>query len=537
MATGKSRIGSLTAAALGWKYFDIDQAIERENGRTVSEIFAEEGEAYFRNLELESLRKISRESQVAVSLGGGTLTNPEALEIVKSTGVLVALWASPEVILARVNRKKNKRPLLANLDETEKKAKIVSLLEERKPIYEQADFRFESTEQFPHHVLTRRLIHTLQVAQLRPLTVALGERSYPIYIEESLGGYVDTILEKTGCHGSPLLITDQNLREKQKPLLDQIRSSLRGCKVFYFRPGEEEKNLKSLNRLFTYLLRYNYGRKTTLISFSGGVVGDMVGFAAATYMRGVDFVQIPTTLLSMVDSSVGGKTGINHPLGKNMIGAFYQPRAVIINLVALKTLPQQEFLAGLAEVVKYAVIRDEEFFTYLESHQEALLGRDTAVMQYVVRKCCAIKAEVVGQDEREAGERAILNYGHTFAHALELLAGYRLSHGLAVALGMRCAARLATSMGMLTPSDEERHNSLLTALNMPETFPFKLDATKAWEAMGRDKKADQGKRVFILPERIGSVCITSEVSKELAFAALDCIDKETRKPVPGAERL
>ncbi len=536
MATGKSRIGSLTAVALGWKYYDIDKIIEQESGRTVSEIFAENGEEHFRSLELETLKRISGENPVVVSLGGGTLTQPAALEIVKATGVLVALWASPEVILARVNRKKNKRPLLADLDEAQKKAKIESLLRDRQPIYDQADFRFESTEAYPHHILTRRIIHALQVARLEPLRVELGDRGYPIYIEESLGNHVDSILEKIGCRGDFLLITDQNLREKQKLLLDQIRSSLRGCKVFYFRPGEEEKNIKSLNRLYTYLLRYNYGRKTTLVSVSGGVVGDMVGFAAATYMRGVDFVQVPTTLLSMVDSSVGGKTGINHPLGKNMIGAFYQPRAVIINLAALKTLPPQEFLAGLAEVVKYAVIWDADFFAYLESHRKDLANRDTAVLQYVVRRCCAIKAEVVGRDEKENDLRAILNYGHTFGHALELLSGYRLSHGLAVALGMRCAARLAVALEILSPSEETRQNALLTDLGLPETFAFKLDAAKAWEAMGRDKKAEKGKRVFILPESIGAARIVADVAREPALAALECIGKSAQAREAGTER-
>jgi shikimate kinase / 3-dehydroquinate synthase len=523
MASGKSRIGSLTAASLGWKFFDLDKLIEEKTGKTVPEIFAEQGEPAFRRMEVEALRELASQGPMVASLGGGTLTNPEAIAIVRQSGVLVGLYASPEVILERVNRKEGSRPLLAGLDDAAKMAKIKDLLDARKPLYELAELQFESDEKVPHHVLTRRIIHRLQVEELVPLPVDLAERSYPIYVENDLSGHMDAVAAKAGCPPRFLIVTDGNLKAHQKRMLERLRGSLGECHIFFFKPGEEEKNLKSLNKLFTFMLRHAYPRKTTLVAFGGGVVGDMAGFAASVYMRGIPFIQAPTTLLSMVDSSVGGKTAVNHPLGKNMLGAFYQPKAVAIGLDALSTLPDREFLSGLAEVFKYGVIRDEAFFRYLEDNAADILARKPEALKEIVVRSCAIKADVVGKDERETAEggRAILNYGHTFGHAFEVLGGYGLlPHGLAVALGMRVAARLATALGMIGPEAEARHNALLDRLGMPKAFPKKLDESKAWDAMGLDKKVDAGSRVYILPTRIGEVVPVRDVAKEAVLLAL-----------------
>jgi 3-dehydroquinate synthase/shikimate kinase/3-dehydroquinate synthase len=280
------------------------------------------------------------------------------------------------------------------------------------------------------------------------------------------------------------------------------------------------------------MLRRGCSRQTTVIACGGGVVGDMAGFAASIFMRGVDFIQVPTTLLSMVDSSVGGKTGVNHPLGKNLIGAFHQPRAVLVSLSALSTLPRGEYLAGLAEVAKYAVIRDNGLFDYLWNNADAVLAKEPEALRHIIRTSCAIKAEVVGRDEREragaaAGGRAVLNYGHTFGHAFEYLAGYKdLPHGLAVALGMRCAARLAVRLGMLTAEDEARHNALLDRLELPRNYQGAFDANeaeRAWLATGRDKKAAHDRRVFILPRRIGAVETVINPPKEDVLAAFESV--------------
>ena len=522
MATGKSRIGTLTAASLGWKFHDTDKMVEERAGKTVAEIFAEQGEAAFRAMEMDVLRELCQDGPLVAALGGGTLLNPGALELVRGAGVLVNLYATPEVILERVNRKKDSRPLLAGLDDEAKLAKIKEMLATRKPVYDLADYRFESGEDTPHHSITRRIIHRLQIEQLDPLWVELGERRYPIYIEEDLSGHADSVVEKVGCPRHAVVVSDQPLKAAQGPMLERLRHALRGAPAFFWRGGEQDKSLASVHKLLTWMLRKHCSRKTTVFAVGGGVVGDMAGFAASIFMRGVDFIHVPTTLLAMVDSSVGGKTGVNHPLGKNLIGAFHQPRAVLIGLNALETLPRGEFLAGLAEVAKYAVIRDNGLFDYLDTNAEAVLAKDPAALRHVIRTSCAIKAEVVGNDEREqtAGGRDVLNYGHTFGHAFEYLASYKdLPHGLAVALGMRCAARLAVRLGMMTPEDEARHNRLLDKLEMPARFAGRFDADQAWAATGRDKKADQDRRVFILPRRIGAVETVVNPPREDVIAA------------------
>jgi 3-dehydroquinate synthase/shikimate kinase/3-dehydroquinate synthase len=515
----------LTAASLGWKFHDTDRLTEERTGKSVAELFAERGEPEFRKLEIQVLRDICREGPMVASLGGGTLMNREAMALVRQHGVLVGLRASPEVILERANRKKDSRPLLAGLDDQAKLEKIRRLQAERQPLYDQADLQFDSEEAVPHHALTRRIIHRLQVEELDPLWVELGSRRYPIYIEEDLSEHIDSIAEKVGCPGPFALVSDTHVRSAQGPLLERIRSALGGSSSFYWKPGEGEKELSSVYKLITWMLRQGFSRRTTVIACGGGVVGDMAGFAAAIFLRGVHFLQVPTTLLAMVDSSVGGKTGVNHPLGKNLIGAFHQPRAVIANLAALATLPRPEFLAGLAEIAKAAVIRDAEFFAYLEEHAAGLLQRDAAALKHAIRRACAIKAEIVGQDEREqqAGGRALLNYGHTFGHAFEQMTNYGMAHGLAVALGMRCAARLAKDLGRISASEEARHDALLDKLDLPRKFPGKLDPEKAWKAMALDKKAEAGKRVFILPCRIGEAGEVANPPREAVDAALQAV--------------
>ncbi len=528
MASGKSRIGSLTAAALGRTFFDTDQWIEREAGKPVPKIFAEDGEEVFRAWEMKALQALSLEAGAVIALGGGTLTRPQALDFVKSHGTLVALHADPEVILERVKRKEGSRPLLAGLDDAGKRDKIRSLLDERAPLYAAAHLHFESSERMPHHVLTRRIVHAIKLREADPLWVELGERRYPIHIGEGITSCIDAVAHALGAKSENVLVTDQAVRAAQSVTADRLRQTL-GARMFQWRSGEQEKNLKSIGKLYTYLLRHQYGRKTCLFAFGGGVVGDMTGFAAATFLRGVDFVQIPTTLLSMVDSSVGGKTGVNHPLGKNLIGAFYQPKAVVADVSVLQTLPDAELKAGLAEVAKYAFIRDRGFLGRLESLAHRLLAREPGALSEVIRTSCSIKAEVVGGDERETkeGGRAVLNYGHTFGHAFEVLAGYgRLPHGLAVALGMRCAARLARVKGMLTDAEAARHDALLNALDMPRTFPGKLDAEEAWAAMGRDKKTESGKRVFILPQGLGQVVPVRGIGKAEVEEALRAVQSE-----------
>ena len=271
--------------------------------------------------------------------------------------------------------------------------------------------------------------------------------------------------------------------------------------------GEAHKDWPALSRIFDHLLTAGCDRKTVLFALGGGVVGDMTGFAAGCYMRGVPFVQVPTTLLAQVDSSVGGKTAINHPLGKNMIGLFYQPRRVVCDLDALSTLPRREYVAGLAEVIKYGPIADAGFLAWLEDHLDELLARDDAALTHAIRRSCEIKAQVVGEDEREAGLRAILNFGHTFGHAIETGLGYgEWLHGEAVGCGMAMAADLSVELGMLPPEDARRLHRLLSRAGLPLRGPA-LGAARYLELMGHDKKSEAGQIRFVLLRRLGDAVV------------------------------
>ncbi|MBI4716155.1 MAG: 3-dehydroquinate synthase, partial [Nitrospirae bacterium] len=289
------------------------------------------------------------------------------------------------------------------------------------------------------------------------------------------------------------------------PLERRLRNAGRRPKVLTLPSGERYKTLRTVSRIYDFLVKERFERTSPLLALGGGVIGDMVGFAASTYLRGVPYIQVPTTLLAQVDSSVGGKTGVDHPLGKNLIGAFYQPRLVWIDVETLSTLPPREVRAGLAEVVKYGVIADPQLFEYLERHAEDLLNLRPERVIHVIARSCRIKAAVVGQDERESGLRAILNFGHTFGHAIETLTGYRaFRHGEAVAVGMVCAARLAHRLGMCSPDVAARMETLLTRLGLPTRFPT-IPFSPFYQTLQRDKKVVGETLRFVLPLRIGEV--------------------------------
>ncbi len=517
MASGKSRTGRGMAERLGRPLIDTDAVIVERAGKSISEIFEQDGEAAFRKMEREVIEEISKnETPQIVSLGGGALNQPENLKAIRESGVLVRLWAKPEVLSERIGRK-NTRPLLANLSDEERLAKIKVMLKEREPNYAQADFSIESTNEYSENHVIERILHMLQFWKNHALDVfpSSGGR-YPIFIGKNITPDASCLLEglKLSQTHEFLICTDTTIAKAQNEMLRELRGQANRCPIFKFQAGERNKTLHNLNQLYSFMLHRGYTRKSCLLQFSGGVVGDMAGFGAATYQRGIPFIQFPTTLLSMVDSSVGGKVAVNHAEGKNMIGAFYQPQAVVCDLSVLSTLPANEYLAGLAEIVKYGVIYDEEFFTYMENHVEEIKRHDYDVLRHLIFRSCQIKAEVVGIDEKEAGLRAILNYGHTFGHAIEKITGYELfSHGIAVSLGMRVAARVAVSLGQMSEADELRQNALLDALGFPKTFSVNAEA--AWNAMAVDKKAEKGTRVYILPTKIGEVKKVSNVDKEI----------------------
>ena len=348
------------------------------------------------------------------------------------------------------------------------------------------------------------------------LTVSLGERSYPIFVGDV--GFSDPSKLAEGLE--PYLKSNQVAiitNETIAPLyLQQVQSALgnRQVDVFQMPDGESYKSIDTYTQVMDFLLEKKHNRSTCLIALGGGVVGDLCGFVAATFQRGVDFIQIPTTLLSQVDSSVGGKTAVNHPAGKNMIGAFYQPLAVFADISVLETLPDREYAAGLAEVVKYGIIYDADFFAWLEANAQALVQREKYALTHIITRSCEVKAAVVSEDEREGGRRAILNYGHTFGHAIEKLLGYgRLLHGEAVSIGIVMAARLSVEFSGLALADSQRIEKLLQQFNLPVTLEgLELNAEAMIDAMGMDKKVVDGELRFVVADQMGSVRVASHVS-------------------------
>ena len=346
---------------------------------------------------------------------------------------------------------------------------------------------------------------------MQTLTVDLGDRSYPIHIGPGLLDQADLIAPHL-AQKRVAIVTNTIVG----PLyLDRLTRGLESAGVsvlpIVLPDGEAYKDWETLNLIFDALLQHRAERKTTLIALGGGVIGDMTGFAAASYQRGVPFIQVPTTLLAQVDSSVGGKTGINHPLGKNMIGAFYQPKLVLADTDTLKTLPPRELSAGLAEVIKYGLIWDEDFFAWLEANMEKLRALEPQAIAYAIYRSCEIKAQVVAQDERESGVRALLNLGHTFGHAIEAGMGYgNWLHGEAVGAGMVLAARVSHRMGLINLADLTRAESLIARAGLPVEAPA-LGVDKYLGYMGVDKKVEGGKIRFVLLKKIGAAFVTSEV--------------------------
>jgi len=366
---------------------------------------------------------------------------------------------------------------------------------------------------------------TDRIGDMKTLTMALGERSYPIYIGSGLLAQPDLLLRH--IPGQQVLVVTN---ETVAPLyLDRVMDTLSGLQreSLVLPDGEQFKTQETVNQVFDALLKKRFNRTATLVALGGGVIGDITGFAAACYQRGIHFIQVPTTLLAQVDSSVGGKTGVNHPLGKNMIGAFYQPRCVIADTETLNTLEDRELSAGTAEVVKYGLIRDLPFYDWLKENAERLLERDADALAYAIERSCQNKAEVVADDERESGQRALLNLGHTFGHAIETGAGYGTwLHGEAVAIGMYMAAELSARLGWLNRTDVEQIEALLKRLRLPVRPPQGLGTARFLELMAVDKKVLDGRLRLVLLKAIGQAVVTDDFDLDRLQAMLEQLTED-----------
>jgi 3-dehydroquinate synthase len=350
---------------------------------------------------------------------------------------------------------------------------------------------------------------------MQKIRVELGERSYDISIGNNILDGIGDALKSLNLSPKVALVSNPTVLELYgERVSNSVKEAGFDLLTVTIPDGEEYKDLLWLQHIYDELLSHKLDRSSALIALGGGVIGDMTGFAASTYMRGVAYIQVPTTLLAQVDSSVGGKTGVNHKLGKNMIGTFWQPRLVWVDIETLRTLPRRELLAGLAEVIKYGVIYDRELFDFLADNKDRVLDLDSAALAHIVQRSCEIKAEVVAKDEREAGLRAILNYGHTIGHAIETVTEYkRFLHGEAVALGMYLEARLSGMLGLIDEAEVIKIKGVIDSYGLPSEKPASINAHSIFLSMQLDKKAVAGELKFILPEKIGSVRIHKGVSE------------------------
>jgi shikimate kinase/3-dehydroquinate synthase len=566
MGSGKTTVGRALARKLNKRFIDSDHEIESRTGATIPLIFEIEGEQVFRQREAEVIRDLTAQDNIVLATGGGAVLDARSRAYLHARGTVIYLRASVTSILQRTSHDKN-RPLLQTADP---RRRIEELSREREPLYREVAHLVIETgrpnvqwlaqliagqlESAPVHAVLKPVAREpapRAVPDLKPfpvtmsmnsnppigslpadpitVSVDLGERSYDIAIGH---GLIDDAQRLCAVvPGQTVAIVTNTV---VAPLyLERVAAPLRqaGKRVIpiILPDGEEAKNWANLMTVFDVLLREKCDRKTTLLALGGGVTGDMTGYAAASFMRGVPFVQVPTTLLSQVDSSVGGKTGINHPLGKNMIGAFYQPQAVIADTATLDTLAPRELAAGLAEIIKYGAIIDAPFFDWLEAHIDALVARDRLALAHAIRRSCEIKADVVRQDEREGGLRAILNFGHTFGHAIESGMGYgKWLHGEAVGCGMVMAADLSCRLGHIDAVARDRVRRLVAAAGLPVVAPD-LGLARWLELMEVDKKSEGGKVRFILMKPLGAPEIAT-VPADLLAATIACCTIDAATP-------
>ena len=518
MATGKTAVGRELAQRLGRDFVDTDALIVAHDGRSIAAIFREDGEARFRELERQTAAELAQRRGLVIATGGGLMLDPANVTVLGATGPVFCLSADPADILQRAAAGEEPRPLLAVGDAA---ANIATLLRQRAPAY--ARFRAIDTGGLAAGDVAQTILDALAGGLRDTLPVRHPEGQYDVVVGE---GLLERVLERAGVDGPVAIITDSEVGPLHAARIR--RGDNAGPPVLTFPAGEGHKHLDTVRALYDGLLQAGIGRDGTIIALGGGVAGDVAGFVAATFLRGVDFVLCPTTLLSMVDSSIGGKTGVDLPQGKNLVGAFKQPRLVVADIATLATLPAVEFAAGMAEVAKHGLIADPVLWQRLTAEEWAIDPRRLADdrllradVQSLVTRAIRVKRDVVEEDPFEAGRRAVLNLGHTFGHAIEQVSGYVVRHGEAVAMGLVVAAHLSAALGESSPALPGEVEAVLSRLGLPVRIPRALAPMALHAAMSTDKKRQSGRLRFVLIRDIGEVFVRGDVPDELVLATLE----------------
>jgi len=539
--TGKSLVAKEVARRLNWDFLDTDDEIVKQAGKPIAEIFRQDGEGRFRELEREMIRKACQQRHTVISIGGGAIVDPQNYELLAKTGLIVCLEAKPETIYERLFREAacnpgtEIRPLLANDNPLER---IRQLKATRQSYYAKADWTIHtdglSISKVAEEVIrASRLLRRYAPRNDREriqsgidkdiaCLVETTTQSYPVFVGYGLLDKLGEKMKQATLSGTATIISDENVFSLYVSKAEGVlKSAGFAVNSFVVPAGEKTKSMDYAIKIYDFLVEHRAERDDIIIALGGGMVGDLAGFVAATFLRGMPWIQVPTSLVAMVDASIGGKVGINHPEGKNLIGAFYQPNLVLADCQTLTTLQQRELTSGWAEVIKHGLILDEEFVQFLESNVDKLIKLEPELLTRAIAHSATIKAQVVSQDEKEKeGKRTILNYGHTIAHGLEAATQYnRFLHGEAVAIGMAGAAKLSQHLGLLSSDAVERQQSLLQKFGLPTDFTG-LDLTGITKAMEVDKKTKEKAIRWVLLQGIGKVVIRSDVPQQGVLAVL-----------------
>ncbi len=526
--TGKTHVAHIVAARLGWDAVDTDEEIVRLAGKPVGRIFADDGEDQFRNLERQALKVVCQNDRAVISTGGGVIMSAENRELIKRAGMVICLEAQPETIYQRLTTDSANpdetafRPLLAEQDPL---GKIAALKESRQYCYAQSDWTVHTDTLTPEEVADEVIRAWLYLARNESRwetdrqstsVITMRTQSYPIRIGQGVLDSVGQQMSGAGLRGYAYIISDDQVfplyGERVKASLEDAGFDVDSLIVPH---GEPSKSIAVAMRIYDFLVLHRAERSHSIVALGGGVVGDLAGYVAATYVRGMPLVQIPTSLMAMVDSSIGGKVAINHPEGKNLIGSFYQPHVVISDIGVLKTLPKRELTSGWAEVIKHGLIRDESYVQFLRKNASDLMDLKEEVLTEAIRRSAAIKASVVTSDEQESGLRTILNYGHTIAHGLEKATGYeRMLHGEAVSIGMTGAARIAREIGLLDEDTVARQEAILGTYGLPVRCSG-LDPDAVMRAIELDKKTQMKSIRWVLLSQIGRPVIRNDIPTDI----------------------